>query len=152
MASATDFPITEYGVAGTNARISMPLGANITIAGGAIVLTDASGNVKDAASSVSSTDVCWGLAEYRRPFLAAATSSVAGTYQVPIVCGAFYLNSGSGADALSQATVGKTVYVINENTVGLTSNVGTRPVAGTHYNVDSTQPGGYAIKLGNGGP
>jgi len=126
----------------------MPLGANVTVYAGSIALTDSSGNIKNA-SSPASTDTCWGLIHDVAPFPPYPTSSVAGTYQVEIDTGAFYLNSGTGPDQLSQANVGDVVYVINETTVGATNGSGTRPVAGVLLNVDLTIPYGYAVKLGN---
>lgn len=153
MAATLDYKITRFGVPTGNNLLSFPLGANVTVAGGAFAVTDASGNVADAAGSLTAANVVWGLIQERRPFLTDPASSVAGTYLVPVECGAFYLaNGGTGGDALSEANVGQTVYVTGEASVGLTSSGGTRPVAGTLINVDTTQPGGYAVKIVNQGP
>ena len=145
--------LLAIGVPVANNLLSFPLGASVTVAGGAFAITDGFGNILDAAGTVSAVDQVWGLVQERRPFLTDPASSVAGTYLVPVECGAFYFqNGGTGGDSLSQANVGQTVYVTGEQSVGLTSSGGTRPTAGTLINVDTTQPGGYAVKIVNQGP
>lgn len=154
MAATLDYKITRFGTPIGNNLLSFPLGGNVTVAAGAFAITDGTtGNIKDAAGSLVAADVVWGVIQERRPFLADPASSVAGTYLVPVECGSFYFqNGGTGGDALSQANVGATVYVTGEQSVGLTSSGGTRPTAGTLINVDTTQPGGYAVKIVNQGP
>jgi hypothetical protein len=154
MAATLDYKITRFGVPTGNNLLSFPLGASVTVAGGALAITDAGGNILDASGTISAADQVWGVIYERRPLLTDAVSSVAGTYLVPVECGAFYLqNGGSAADTLTQANIGQTVYVTGEQSVGLTSGAGaTRPIAGTLQNIDTTQPGGYAIKIVNQGP
>ena len=154
MAATLDYKITRLGVPTGNNLLSFPLGASVTVAGGAFAITDAAGNILDAAGTLSAADQVWGLIQERRPFLTDPASSVAGTYLVPVECGAFYVsNGGSAADVLTQANVGQTVYVTGELSIGLTSGAGAaRPVAGTLQNIDTTQPGGFAVKIVNQGP
>jgi hypothetical protein len=154
MAATLDYPITRFGTPTGNNLLSMPLGASVTVAGGAFAITDAAGNILDASGTLSAADQVWGLVQERRPFLTDPASSVAGTYLVPIETGAFYVqNGGSAADVLTQANVGQTVYVTGEQSIGLTSGPGAaRPNAGTLQNIDLTQPGGYAVKPPNQGP
>lgn len=46
------------------------------------------------------------------------------------------LNSGTGADLIRKRDIGKVCYVIDDQTVGLTSASGARPRAGTIADVD----------------
>jgi hypothetical protein len=78
--------------------------------------------------------------------------STNGAVTVEIATGSFFLASGTGADAITQANVGATVYLINETTVGLTSGSGTRPAAGVVEAYDTTEIyalGNVAVKLGS---
>lgn len=158
MALSNDIHYERFGVGDTSQPIVQPVGANVTVYRGSIALTDANGNIKNA-NSPASTDTCWGLIGGYGPGSADLTpgvvngSSLASAVTATILQGAFYLASGSGSDQLSQSTVGKTVYVINEYTVGLTSGGGTRPAAGVLIAISSAEsrvqaPGNYAVALG----
>jgi hypothetical protein len=162
MALTADVHIERYGVAGDNHQpYNLPIGANVTVYRGSIALTDTTGNLKNAASPLS-TDTCWGLIDTYGPGTVDTVpglnnaSTVAGVVSADIATGTFFLASATGADQLSQSTYGKTVYVVNETTVGLTSNGGTRPVAGCHVYTEAAgrvqAPGPYAIKLGSTSP
>jgi hypothetical protein len=154
MASANDFKITRYGVPGNASQpLSFPIGANVTVAAGAFAVTDTSGNIKDAAvATVGSADTVWGVIGNRvvNASTAVAPIGAIGADGLPfwVETGSFYFSSGTGVDALTQANVGKTVYMINETTVGATS-AGSRSPAGILINIDTTQPGGYAVKVGS---
>jgi hypothetical protein len=78
-----------------------------------------------------------------------AASSVAGTYNAVIDTGSFFLNAGTGSDALSTADCGASVYLINETTVGKTSGGASRPVAGVLLNIDTNVTPSYAVALGS---
>jgi hypothetical protein len=156
MALTADVTSCRYGTLEAHQPIAQPLGANVTVYANSIALTDSSGNIKNA-SSPASTDHCWGLVAEQRPFPPNPTSSVAGTYNVEIDTGSFFLASGTGGDALTQANVGQSVYVINETTVGATNGSNTRPLAGTmmYYDSTATSRGGQgpiAVKFSPGGP
>ena len=159
MAALTgDIHWERFGVGDTAQPINQPLGGNVTVYRGSIALTDTSGNVK-TNSTVTSTDTCWGIIQGGGPgYLDATpgvinTSSVAGVVTVDIVQGTFLLASGTGSDQLAQSSVGRTVYVMSEYTVGYTSGGGSRPAAGTLIAVLSETPaqapGVYAVRLGN---
>jgi hypothetical protein len=157
MALTSDIHYERWGVGDTTAPIIQPLGGSVTVYRGSIALTDSSGNVKNASSPLS-TDTCWGIIAGFGPGNVDLSpgvinsSSVASAVTAAIYQGAFLLASGTGSDQLSQSTVGKQVYVINEYTVGLTSGGGTRPVAGVLVNISTETrvqaPGPYAVKLG----
>lgn len=154
MALTQDIKTTRYGVPG---NASQPVGgfnmaASTTVYGGSICLTNSSGNIKNA-SSPSSTDTCWGLVHAQTTNATTAVTSgilldVNGR-PFEVDTGTFYLNSGTGGDALTAANLGQTVYVIDEQTVGATNGGGTRPIGGVLVNIDTTQPGGYAVKMGS---
>ena len=153
MALTGDIQTIRFGTPGNASQPSYPgpVGASVTVYGGSICLTDSSGNVKNAASPTSA-DVCWGLvhAQTKNPTASAWNSPLdilGNPFQVDT--GSFYVAAGTGVDALTQANVGKTVYVIDEQTVGATNGANNRPVAGVLVNIDTTQGGGYAVHFGS---
>ena len=88
-----------------------------------------------AASSPQSTDIVWGLIDKAGPGTADVAPGITGgtangSVTAEIATGSFFLAMGSGADAFTQTNIGATAYVINETTMGLTSNGNTRPVGG----------------------
>jgi hypothetical protein len=157
-ALTTDIHYERWGTGDTSAPVVQPLGASVTVYRGSIALIDNAGNVKNASAPLS-TDVCMGIIGGYGPGNVDLspgvinTSSVASAVTAMIYQGAFFLASGTGSDQLSQSTVGRTVYVINEYTVGQTSGGGNRPSAGVHVAVSTETrvqaPGNFAIKLGN---
>ncbi len=153
MALTSDVQTVRYGSPGNASQPAYPgpMAASVTVYGGSICLTNSSGLIKNAASPAS-TDLCWGLvhAQTINPSAVQWNSPIDITgnpFQVDT--GSFYMSAGSGSDALTQANVGGTVYVINETTVGATNGSGTRPVAGILVNIDTSQGGGYAVKFGS---
>lgn len=162
MALTGDIKILQYGVPDLYPPIQQGIGATVQLYRGSIALTNGPsssvnpGYLKNA-SAPTSTDVCWGLLEMYDPTCGAVDSipgllggATNGATRAQIRQGSFFLKSASGADQLSQSTVGQTVYVVDEQTVGLTSGSGTRPVAGVHEAVDPTQPSTlFAISLGS---
>lgn len=149
MALSADVPPVRFGVTGNSTQqISKPIAASVTVYGGSVATTRA--GYITPASSPASTDVVWGLIYRQTPLVPPqAASSVAGTYNAVIDTGSFFLNAGTGADAMSAANVGATVYLINETTVGLTNGGGTRPVAGVLLNIDTNVTPSYAVALGS---
>ena len=69
---------------------------------------------------------------------------------IGIDTGTFYLANGTNSDALAQADVGATCYVVDEITVGKTNGGSTRPVAGKVAGIGTGQYAGkIAVTLGN---
>jgi len=149
MALSADVPTVRYGVPGNSTQqVVKPLAASVTVYGGSVATTRA--GYVTPASSPASTDIVWGIIYRQTPLVPPqSASSVAGTYNAVIDTGSFFLNSGTGTDALSTANVGATVYLINETTVGLTSGGATRPVAGVLLNIDTNVTPSYAVALGS---
>lgn len=162
MSLTADIKIIRYGTPGNATQpVNQPVTALAQLYRGAIGATRSGYCVE--MTTPQSTDVVWGLYEAYGPgFADTIPGMVGGTTNgavtVEIATGSFYLNNGTSGDLITQANVGAPCYVINENTVGLTSGGGTRPVAGV---VESLiQPpnttGMVAVKMGSnkgsGGP
>jgi hypothetical protein len=161
-ALTTDIKIMQYGTPDLYPPVVQPIGAGVQLYRGSIALTNGPnssvnpGYLKNAKAPTS-TDVCWGVLEMYDPTCGAVDSipgllggSTNGATRAQIRQGSFFFKSGSGADQLSQSTVGQTVYVIDEQTMGATNGSGTRPAAGVHEAVDPTQPSTlFAVSLGN---
>jgi hypothetical protein len=159
MAALTqDIPIVQYGTPGNESQpVNLNLKATTTVYRGSIALSRSGIAVPAINANLLSTDVVWGLYEHAGPGTADTGpgilgGSVDGAVTVEVTTGTYFLASSTGADLLGPTTLGKTVYVYDEQTVAATSSGATRPVAGTHIFTDSTRtdaPGIYAIRLGN---
>ena len=147
MALTADIITPRYG-AGGNLN-NKGLTANATVYRGSVATTRSGYLV--AASSPASTDIVWGIiadgvgsGSDTQGITGASTN---GGVTVDIETGTFFLAGGTSSDALVATDVGATVYLIDEQTVGKTSNGNTRPVAGVLEFVDPTY--GLAVKLGS---
>lgn len=158
MANLTQDIATErYGVPGDATQpVNLNLKASTTVYRGSIALTRTGVAVPAVNSNLTSTDVVWGLYENAGPGTAdtgpgITGGSADGLVTVEVMTGCFFLASSTGGDALGVSTLGKTVYVYDEQTVAATQS-STRPVAGVHIYTDTTRtnaPGPYAILLGS---
>jgi len=165
MALSSDVKTVRYGSPGNSTQpVNKPANSGITVYRGSIALCDSTGNVKNS-SSPASTDTCWGIIEdawsgampssvFNGPGIVIPASTTNGVVSIEIETGSFWLASSTGADAITEANVGATVYVADETHVALTTGGG-RPVAGIVLAVDSSL--GIAVKLGpvagtTGGP
>ncbi len=134
MALTADIKIIRYGTPGNASQpVNLPVTANAQLYRGAIAATRSGYAVE--MTSPQSTDIVWGLYEGGGPGSAEAGPGVLGgttngAVTVEVATGTFWLQNGTGSDKITQANLGATVYVINENTVGLTNGSNTRPVAG----------------------
>lgn len=155
MALTADLQIIRYATPGNASQpINQPVTANATLYRGAIAATRSGYAVEMTAPQ--STDIVWGLYEGFGPGNADVQPGIAGgttngAVTVEIATGSFYLNAGTGSDAITQVNVGASCYVINESTVGLTSGSGTRPVAGVIVSVVNPPnlTGMVAVHMGN---
>jgi hypothetical protein len=132
-----------------------PVKASEQLYSGAIAVLDASGRLHSAASA-SAGDTCAGIigepagGTYVKtgPGIKGGTNDTA--VYAEVLQGNFFLNGGTGADALTEANVGATVYVIDEVTVGATSGGNSRPAAGTMRPITPSTPSGkVSVRLGN---
>jgi hypothetical protein len=67
-----------------------------------------------------------------------------GSISARVFFGVFPFKSGTSADALTQADVGKVVYIMDDETVGKTDNTGARSPAGKLDRIDAD---GYWVSL-----
>lgn len=161
MALTADIKIVRFGTPGNSTQpVNQPIKASSTVYRGSVATTR-SGYLVAATSPASSTDIVWGLIEKAGPGTAdtgpgIAGGSTDGAVTAEIATGTFFLASATGAGAITQASVGKVCYLLNENTVTLTA--GTLPIAGVveAYDANVNAPGPVAVKLGTntipGGP
>ena len=160
MSLTSDVKIVRYGSPDGHEPLNFGIQASLTVYRGSIAVTAGHGQSHAGylhpASTVASTDVCWGLIESAGPGSIDGGPGIAGgssdgAVTANVATGTFFLASAGSSDQLGVNTLGSTVYVVDEVTVGLTSNSNARPVAGVHVAVDTTgqYPGGYAIRLGN---
>jgi hypothetical protein len=117
----------------TNAGIG--LAASTKIYAGAIVCVDAAGNAVPGSATLGLTAV--GVAEKTID----NSSGLAGALTIVPRAGIFGFNNSSAGDAIAAFNVGQACYIVDDNTVALTSNSGARPRAGTIVSVDATSPG-----------
>lgn len=155
MALSADVKIVRYGSPGNASQPAYPgaIAASTTVYAGSIALTNSNGAIKNAASPVS-TDVCWGLIHSQtvNSSTASQTGLILDTLGnvMQIDTGSFFVSyTTSGAQAITQSNVGQVVYVVNETTVGANSAGNTLPAAGVLLTIDTTQPGGAAVKFGS---
>ncbi len=91
---------------------------------------------------VSTTFQIWGIAMAFNQFMQVYNNAAgaASAFNVRTERGCFAMFSGTAGDLLSQTTVGKLVYVIDDQTVGATTGGATRSIAGVHrqYDADGT--------------
>lgn len=119
---------------------AFPVEAGKLIYAGALVQLNAAGNAVPASSVAG--QVTLGRAETR----ADNTGGAAGAIAVKVRRGIFNcVNSPAGADQITAAMVGATVYAVDDQTVAATSNTNTRSIAGTVYQVDGD---GVWVKVG----
>jgi len=155
VALTKDIPIRSVGP--KKIPVAAPLPSGVTVYSGSIALIDSSGLLKNAASPAT-TDTCIGLIgeptgatpPKTGPGIVGAGSTQSTYNYIDCVTGTFLLASGKGADALTEATAGATVYVIDEQTVGKLSTG--RPPAGVQSPIEPTTPTGFVpIKMNSFG-
>lgn len=152
MAVTSDQKITRLGTGDKSEPIAKGIKATVKVYRGTIAVCGSDGYLK--ALATATTDTVWGVIQKVRTgdgqidgapgIVGGATDGAVGA---EIEQGTFWLNGSSGADTLSVATEGTTVYVYDDVTVAATSGSSTRPIAGRHVATDARF--GFAIKLGN---
>lgn len=110
---------------------TLPVEAAKLIYSGALVMVDASGNAVPGATAIGL--IAAGRAEAR----ADNSAGAAGAITVRVRRGVFAFDNSSAADAISNANIGSTVYVVDDHTVALTNGTNTRSAAGTVHHVDA---------------
>lgn len=110
---------------------SGPVTAAVHIFAGSLVVVDASGNIKPAVTATGL--VAAGRAEQNVD----NTGGSAGAVTVQYRKGTFLFNNSASGDMIARANIGASCYIVDDNTVALTSGSGTRSVAGTVIDIDS---------------
>jgi hypothetical protein len=151
-------PVVRFGVPGGNDQpVAYPVGTTQQLYYGEVALLSGSGAVtagylKNAATP-GSADLVVGMVGEPAGGTAVETGtgivggSTDGAVWDNVQTGAFFFQSGTGADQLSEATAGKTVYLGNETTSGpvamATSASSTRPILGVQLPQDPGIAGGF---------
>jgi len=158
MAALTaDIPIVELGMPGNAAQpVNLNLKANTTVYRGSVAVSRVGIAVPALNANLLAADVVWGVYEHAGPGTAdtgpgITGGSVDGAVTVEVRTGTFFLASSTGADLLGPSTIGKVVFLYDEQTVAKTVGGGL-PAAGVHIYTDPTRtdaPGIYAIRLGS---
>jgi hypothetical protein len=65
------------------------------------------------------------------------SSGAAGVMSINVEAGGFWFANSGGGDAIDLQHIGMPAYVVDDQTVALTDNAGTRLIAGTIVNLDS---------------
>lgn len=116
---------------------SRPVKGGVTIYAGALVVMKAGLAEPGTADPAAVAD---GRARQQ-----VANTGADGSVSVDVEPGVFRFDSGTGADAITSADIGAEAYVIDDATVGLTSNSGARCIAGRIVDVDA---GGVWVAIG----
>lgn len=155
MAMIDDGKVYRYG-SGDDAQLtSAPVGATVQLYNGEVALISAgtgatTGYLKNAATPQTTDTVVGMLGEpaggtYVKIGRGILGGSTDGAVSVNVLTGAFFFQSVSGANALSAASNGKTVYYAGENSTGPTASTSSAdgPVLGTQIPQDPGIAGGF---------
>lgn len=111
--------------------IPVPVAANAKIYAGALVVANATGYA--APGSAATTLTYLGRAESSVD----NTGGADGAKTVQVRRRKAFKWKNSGADAVTQAELGKSCYIVDDETVAKTNGTGTRSVAGTVVQLDA---------------
>ena len=115
----------------TTAPMNYPVNGGDIILQGTLACLNTEGNLVPAVTATGL--VCVGRAEAS----AIATGLVDGVLRLDVREGIYPWFSGTSADLILADDVGKNCYIIDNQTVGLTSGTNTRSPAGVIYRVDA---------------
>lgn len=110
-------------------QVSHPVAAGKKIHAGALVVLNASGDAEPGSTATTLTAA--GMAEEAVD----NSDGGAGAVSVPVRRGVFKYRNHS--DAVTRAEVGKTCYIVDDETVAKTDGTGTRSAAGKVIDLDS---------------
>lgn len=111
--------------------ISVPVAANAVIHAGGLVVANATGYA--APGSVATTLTYLGRAEQSVD----NTGGADGAETVLVRRGKAFKWANSGADPVTQASLGKACYIVDDETVAATNGANTRSAAGIVVGVDA---------------
>lgn len=122
----------------------VPMEASTKIYAGGLTAINAAGNAISAGTA--GAILVNGVAEQT---VDNSTGSAGAVVIVPRQ-GVFFFNNSAGGDAITNANAGQPCYVVDDNTVALTSLGGSRLIAGEIYAVDAAgqAPAGVWVQVG----
>lgn len=120
----------------TKSRAFDTIAASVAIWHGAMISMDSSGHCRPARADT--TDKVLGVSMRQIASQAAAGAPADGGKVLVESDSIHRLGNSAAADAITNAHVGRDCYVVDDQTVALTSGAGTRPRAGRIHKVDST--------------
>lgn len=111
--------------------VAVPVAANATIFAGALVVANATGFGAPGSAALNLTYL--GRAEEAVD----NTGGADGDQEVLVRRGKAFKFENSGADPVTQASLGKTCYIVDDETVAATDGAGTRSAAGKVIGIDN---------------
>ena len=114
-----------------NEDFEIPVEAATLIFAGGIVCINAAGRAVKGSTSTTLRAV--GMADSR----ADNSAGAAGAIRVKVRRGCYQFANSTGADQVTLANLGADAYIVDDQTVALTTGTGTRSVAGTIRDVDA---------------
>lgn len=127
------------------ARQTRPIAANTIIYKGSLVGENSSGQAIPAtllATCVRVLGKASGTVDNRT---GSDLGGAAGAADVEIECGIFEWGNSGGGDVIAADDIGKLCYAVDDQTVALTSNGGTRPIAGIIVDFKASVYGGTPV-------
>lgn len=122
--------------------LEIQLKANVVVYDGAlIVLTGGYGKPGVTGTGL----IAAGVAQLVPELPSITAGSTDGATTIRVTQGVFKMNNSSAGDLIAQINVGQPCYVVDDNTVALTSGGGTRSLAGTIMEVDTQ---GVLVSIG----
>ncbi|MCC7097275.1 MAG: hypothetical protein IT472_08860 [Thermomonas sp.] len=109
---------------------NFPIAAATTIYAGALVQLNAAGFLVPA--SATAANIAVGRADET-----VVNAGEAGAASVDVRRGIFRFANSAAGDLIARSEIGKTVYVVDDQTVAKTNNAGARPAAGICFDVDA---------------
>jgi hypothetical protein len=115
----------------TSARCTHPVKANVKVLKGGMVAIDSAGRAMPAGAASGGSVVALGKASATINNLTGSElGGAAGAADVEIECGIHYWENSASSDEIAADDVGLPCYVVDDQTVALTSSSGTRIIAG----------------------
>ena len=110
---------------------SLPVGAGKVIWAGSLVVVNATGFAEPATTATGK------IAAGRAELWIDNTGGADGAVSVRVARGIFAFANSAGGDAIARTEIGKTVYLVDDQTVAKTDATGTRSAAGRVFDVDA---------------
>ena len=154
MSTTKDLLTPRYGTQDGHQPTAQPVQSAVSLYIGQVAVTRA-GYLIQPDTAVQSTDICWGIVNGLVDSQETVSSPIAGgtaagLHIAGIDTGTFFLTPGTSSDALTQADVGATVYLIDGNTAGKTDGGAARPPVGKLAAIgEGPYSGLVAVTIGN---